>query len=149
MKKDKTMVQELKEYIGNEFKGFGKDFTCEIKEYVGKELKGFRKDFTCEIKAYVGKELKGFRQDFGREIKEYVGKEIEEVKRHTGVLVEGLRSDVRIVAEQHGGIMRKLEEHDVRFDSIDLDLKGMKVALFDNSHRLTDHDARIRKLETS
>ena len=25
--------------------------------------------------------------------------------------------------------------------------KGMKVALFDNSHRLNDHDTRIRKLE--
>ena len=73
---------------------------------------------------------------------------LEEIKRHVGVVVEGLRSEVRIIAEQHGDIMRKLEEHDVRFDRIDLDLKGMKIALFDNSHRLNDHDARIRKLET-
>ena len=41
---------------------------------------------------------------------------------------------MKIVAEQHGGIIRKLEEHDIRFDRIDLELKGMKVALFDNSH---------------
>ena len=73
---------------------------------------------------------------------------LEEIKRHVGVVVEGLRSEVRIIAEQYGDIMRKLEEHDVRFDRIDLDLKGMKIALFDNSHRLNDHDARIRKLET-
>ncbi len=122
MKKDKTMVQE-------------------IKEFVGKELKGFKQDF--------GKELKDFRQGFSREIKEYVGREIGGVKRHTGVLVEGLHSEVRIVSEQHGDIIRKLEKHDIRFDRIDLELKGIKVALFDNSHRLNDHDTRIRKLETS
>ena len=84
-----------------------------------------------------------------QEIKEHIGREMGEVKRHTGVLVEGLRSEVKIVAEKHGDIIRKLEEHDIRFDRVDLELKGMKVALFDNSHRLNDHDARIRKLETS
>jgi len=88
---------------------------------------------------------------------------LEEIKRHVGVVVEGLRSEVRIIAEQYGDIMKKLKEHDRRFDEIDrrfdgvdirfngvdLELKGMKTALFDNSHRLTDHDTRIRKLEMS
>jgi chromosome segregation ATPase len=123
MKKDKTMIQEIKEYIGAEI--------GELKKDIG----------TLDKKI-----------DFG----------IDEAKRHAGVLFEGLRSEVKIIAEQHGDIMRKLEEHDRRFDEVDsrfdkvdmrfnrvdLDLKGMKIALFDNSHRLNDHDARIRKLET-
>ncbi len=87
---------------------------------------------------------------------------LEEIKRHVGVIVESLRSDVKLVAEQHGDIIRKLEDHDgrfdeidgrfekvdIRFDRVDLELKGMKIALFDNSHRLNDHDGRIRNLET-
>lgn len=106
----------------------------EIKEYMGKEIK--------EIKGYINASTQRLRSEIG------------EVKRHAGVLVEGLRSEVKIIAEQHGSTMRKLEEHDrrfdeidIRFDRVDLEFKGMKTALFDNSHRLNDHEGRIRKLE--
>ena len=81
--------------------------------------------------------------------------EVRGAKRHAGVLFESLRSEVRLVFEQHGSIVNRLDridaklgEHDLRFDRIDLELKGMKTALFDNSHRLNDHEGRIRKLET-
>ncbi len=127
MKKDSAMVKEIKEYVGKEVKGL-KEYVC---EYVGKEVKG--------LKEYVDQKL-----DSG----------IDEAKRHIGVVVEGFRSEVKIIAEQYGSIINrftkietKLEEHDLRFDRIDLELKGMKIALFDNSHRLDDHDTRIRKLE--
>ena len=107
----------------------------------------------------MGKDIK--KNTMVKEIKGYIDistqrlrSEMDEVKRHVGVLVEGLRSEVKIVAEQHGSIMRKLEEHDrrfdeidIRFDRVDLEFKGMKTALFDNSHRLNDHGGRIRKLE--
>jgi len=80
----------------------------------------------------------------------------EELRRHMGVLVEGLRSEIRIVAEQHGGIVNrldrieaKLEEHDGRFDRIDLEFSAMKTALFDTSHRVDDHETRIKGLELS
>lgn len=79
---------------------------------------------------------------------------VEEFRRHMGVLFEGLRSEIKVIAEQHGSIMAKLEEHDrrfdrvdLRFDRIDLEFNGMKTALFDTSHRVDDHEARIRKLE--
>ena len=84
------------------------------------------------------------------------GNMLNEIKRHMSVLMEDMRSQVKLVAEQYGSfigrfdrIETKLEEHDLRFDRIDLELKGMKTALFDNSHRLNDHDTRIRKLEMS
>ena len=88
---------------------------------------------------------------------------LSEIKRHMSVLMEDMKSQVKLVAEQYGSFVNrfnridaKLEGHDRRFDGVDirlgkieLDLKGMNNALFDNSHRLNDHDARIRKLETS
>ena len=73
--------------------------------------------------------------------------EIAELRRHMGVLVEGLRSEVRLVAEQHGSIVTKLEEHDRRFDVIDIDLKAIKGALFGMSYKLDNHEVRICKLE--
>jgi len=52
--------------------------------------------------------------------------------------------------------MAKLEEHDrrfdrvdLRFDRIDLEFSAMKTALFDTSHKVDDHETRIRKLELS
>ncbi len=71
----------------------------------------------------------------------------KELGRHVGVLVEGLCSEVRLVAEQHGSIITKLEEHDRRFDVIDIDLKAIKGALFGMSHKLDNHEVRIFKLE--
>ena len=84
------------------------------------------------------------------ELKDSVG----EFRRHMGVLVEGLHSEFRVVAEQYGSVVKKLEEHDrrfdkidLRFDRIDLEFSGMKTGLFDTSHRVEDHETRIRKLE--
>jgi len=72
---------------------------------------------------------------------------MEEFRRHVGVLFEGLRSEIKVIAEQHGSIMTKLEEHDrrfdrvdLRFDRIDLEFSAMKTALFDTSHRLDKHE---------
>ena len=84
-----------------------------------------------------------------------------ELRRHMGVLVEGLRSEIKVVAEQHGSIITKLEEHDGRFEQIDgrfdnvdrslnvieIDLKGVKAALFDVSHRTDNHEVRICRIE--
>ena len=87
--------------------------------------------------------------------------EIAELRRHMGVLVEGLRSEFKIVAEQYGSVVNRLDrvdaklvEHDARFDKMDLqfqrvhiDLKAITTGLFDTSHRVDDHKTRIRRLE--
>lgn len=36
--------------------------------------------------------------------------EMEEVKRHFGVVADGLRSEIRLVAEGHAGLDQKLDE---------------------------------------
>ena len=91
------------------------------------------------------------------ELRDSVG----ELRRHMGVLIEGVRSDIKVIAEQHGSIIAKLEEHDTRFEVIDsrfdkvdrrlnvieIDLKGVKAAMFDVSHRIDNHEVRICRIE--
>jgi len=105
----------------------------------------------------MNKKETGAIAELRMELRDSVG----ELRRHMGVLVEGLRSEIKVVAEQHGSIITKLEEHDGRFEQIDgrfdnvdrrlnvieIDLKGVKAALFDVSHRLDGHEVRIGKLE--
>jgi len=102
-------------------------------------------------------EIAELRVELKRELRDSAG----ELRIHMGVLVEGVRSDIKVIAEQHGTIIakleahdRKLEEHDGRFDKIDrrlnvieIDLKGVKAALFDVSHRTDNHEVRICRLE--
>ena len=100
--------------------------------------------------------IAGLKNDVGG-LKNSMGEmksSMEEFRRHMGVLFEGLQSEIKVIAEQHGSIMTKLEEHDrrfdrvdLRFDRIDLEFSAMKTGLFDTSHRVDDHETRIRKLE--
>ena len=72
---------------------------------------------------------------------------IAELRRHMGVLVEGLRSEVRVVAEQHGSIINRLDNIDNKLGVMELDLNAIKGALFTFSHKLDNHEVRICKLE--
>jgi len=65
----------------------------------------------------------------------------EEFKRHTNVLMEQMRHEVKTVAEGHADLMRKLEEHDARFDNMDKRFDGVNV-------RLVGYDKRFVKLES-
>jgi len=74
---------------------------------------------------------------------------IAELRRHMGVLVEGLHSEVRLVAEQHGSIVNRLDSIDNKLGVMELDLNAIKGALFTFSHKLDNHEVRICKLESS
>lgn len=73
---------------------------------------------------------------------------IAELRRHMGVLVEGLHSEVRLVAEQHGSIVNRLDNIDNKLGVMELDLNAIKGALFTFSHKLDNHEVRICKLES-
>jgi hypothetical protein len=73
---------------------------------------------------------------------------IAELRRHMGVLVEGLHSEVRLVAEQRGSIINRLDNIDNKLGAMELDLNAIKGALFTFSHKLDNHEVRICKLES-
>ena len=65
-------------------------------------------------------------------------------ERETKVLLEDIRHQVKTVAEGHGAIIRKLDDHGMRLDRIE-------IVLTDTNDRVKkiekDHEARITKLE--
>ncbi len=85
----------------------------------------------------------------------------EEFKRHTSILMEQMKHEVKTVAEGHGVIIRKLEEHDKRFDEVDAklmehdkkfakvesELQSIGMAVMEISHEIKNHEKRIIKLE--
>ena len=77
-----------------------------------------------------------------------------EFKRHTNILMEQVHREVKIVAEGHGAIIRKLEEHDKRFDkvdakfaAIDSELNTIKMALMDTSHHVDRIEKRVDRTD--
>jgi chromosome segregation ATPase len=92
----------------------------------------------------------------------------EEFKRHTNILMEQMKHEVKSVAEGHGSIIRKLEEHDKRFDKVDAklvehdkkfaehdkkfakiesELQSISMAVMDTGHEIKEHGKRIKKVE--
>lgn len=78
----------------------------------------------------------------------------EEFKRHTTALMEHMTKEVKTVAEGHGIIIKKLEEHDKKFTKIESELDTISMAVMDTSQtaksiekKLDNHEARIVKLE--
>ena len=79
-------------------------------------------------------------------------------ERETRVLLEDIRKEVKTIAEGHGTIIRKLDEHDKRFVKIESELDTVKMAVMQISgdikdlkeevaKDLSDHKTRIVKLE--
>ena len=84
-----------------------------------------------------------------------------DLELETRVLLEAISQQVQVVAEGHGTIIRKLDEHDKKFDVIEKQIGGLKsdveiikVAVMDTNQRvktiekkLDNHEIRITKLE--
>jgi hypothetical protein len=62
---------------------------------------------------------------------------VEEIKRHVGVVVEGLRSDMRVIAEGQQVLDRK----------VDGLAELVQLTYSEVTGRLTDHEARLTTLE--
>jgi len=75
-------------------------------------------------------------------------------ERETRVLLEDIRQQVKIVAEGHGTIIKKLEGHDKKFEQIDQRFDRIETVLTDTNVRvksiekkLDNHETRITKVE--
>lgn len=64
----------------------------------------------------------------------------DDSQRETRVLLEGMNSNIRLITEQHGTIVKKLEEHDRRFDTLE-------SAILNVDSRVKNLDVRVEKLE--
>lgn len=53
-------------------------------------------------------------------------KNVEEVKRHTGVLVEDLRREVKLVAEGHSILDNKIDKLQAEITGVKRDITGIK-----------------------
>ena len=97
------------------------------------------------------------------EKKEKKGKKLldeikDEFKRHTNVLMEEMRSTVKLVTEQHSSVIErldrieaKLEKHDQDLFTIKSELGTVKLAIKDVDARLeeklAEYERRLKKLE--
>ena len=70
-----------------------------------------------------------------------------EFKRHTNILMEQMKHEVKTVAEGHGAIMRKLEEHDKKFAKVEVELQSISMTVMEISHDTKGHEKRIKKIE--
>mgnify|MGYP001614214392 CR=1 FL=1 len=73
-------------------------------------------------------------------------------QRETRVLLDEVNHNVKMVSEQHGSIVKKLEEHDRRFDRMESELNSVKMVVMDSGHQikaLRDGQQEIKqKLDT-
>ncbi|MDP2911214.1 MAG: hypothetical protein Q8N76_02640, partial [Candidatus Omnitrophota bacterium] len=88
-----------------------------------------------ELQSSVG-ELRGELRSSVGELRGELRSSVEELRIHMGVLVEGLCSEIRVVAEQHGSVINRLDrvdaklvEHDARFDKMDLQFQRVHIDL--------------------
>jgi len=87
--------------------------TEEIKRYLDVTVAGLQQEFrehTSAIAEDLRTEFRGARDELGTEIRgvrEELRSEIRDVKRHTDVVAESLRADIRLVAEGVAGLDEK------------------------------------------
>jgi hypothetical protein len=76
---------------------------------------------------------------------------VEEIKRHFGIIAEGLRSDVRAVAEGQELLATKVDALDRKVDGLDRKVDGLAqivhLTYSEVSGRLNDHETRLGALE--
>ena len=63
-------------------------------------------------------------------------------ERETRVILERINKNVELLAEQHGSIAAKLEEHDTRFEKIESKIERVEV-------KLVEHDKRFDRVESA
>lgn len=73
---------------------------------------------------------------------------VEEIKRHFGIIAEGLRSDIRVIAEGQDLLRKQLT---TKIDGVDLKVDGIaqivQLTYSEVTGRLNDHEARLDVLE--
>ncbi len=104
----------------------------ETREFLEQQFATIDQRFT-RVESEFRSELRGVRQD--------VAEKFEETKRHVGVVVEGLRGEIRQVAEGHDAIRREIRELREENEAAHRDLNASIKFVYG------DVDRRVRILE--
>ena len=67
--------------------------------------------------------------------------------REQTVLLEEMNQSIKTIAEQHGSIVEKLDQHSKDLSIIKSELDTVKMATLDNSHRIKKLEQGQEKLE--
>lgn len=68
-------------------------------------------------------------------------------ERETRVLLEEIHGQIKLVAEQHGVVIKKLEEHDDKFERIDQRFDRLELAVMENNLQIKGLKVGQEKLE--
>lgn len=67
--------------------------------------------------------------------------------RETGVLLEQIKDQISIVAEQHGSIINKLEGHDKEFEKMYSKMEIVEDKIMANSYKIDTNGQKIDRVE--
>ena len=88
------------------------------------------------------KEIKKILREYKKDTQGYFDKKTEETKRHFEVLAEGLRDEIKLVAEGVSMNAEKLKEHDQIFERIEETLQTIKLDIEFIKHELKQKISR-------
>ena len=109
---DRETAEEIKRHISEGLHGVRseiQDFRTELRSEIQEGLGGLRIEIQ-EVRTDLRTEIQGARTDSRSEIQESLGglrTEIQEVRRHSDVIAESLRGEIRLVAEGVAGLDEK------------------------------------------
>lgn len=68
-------------------------------------------------------------------------------ERETRVLLEQIRREVKVVAQQHGDIMKKLEQHDGKFERVEQRFDRLEMAVMENNRDIKELKLQTKELK--
>ena len=72
---------------------------------------------------------------------------VEEMKRHTGVLVEDLRKDFKLLAEGHGILNDKMDRLETKVDGLETNMSIVKDYVIGVDAKLNEHELILKRVK--
>lgn len=85
---------------------------------------------------------------FDKKVEE-VKNEVQDVKRHTGIIVEDLRKDVKAIAEGHSILNEKMDRLETKVDRLDTKVDGLETKVDGLETKVDGLDTKVDGLETN
>ena len=100
-----------------------------------------------DIKTLLKENNQELRKDIKHDIKEAVDESEEKFERYASVLSEDFKSQVSLIGEQQGSIMKKLDSHTEMIGAMKEDVEVINLNLNSNTEKLDSHTEMIGGLK--